>query len=72
MNEDVNIKRQVRLCNEAMLNTLIKFKDANLDDTQIKMMLGCIGKLFCQCEIDNHSIDYYVDHLMKSLENCEY
>ena len=72
MNENINIKRQVRLCNEAMLETLIKLKNAGIDDDRIKVLLDCIGKSFCRCSIETYSIDYYVNHLIKALENCEY
>ena len=68
MEDNINIKYQVRISNETMLDTLTKFKMSGLDDERIKILLDCIGKFYCRCASDNKSIDYYIEYLKKSLK----
>lgn len=60
--KDVNFKYQARLCNEAVYDIMVKFKMAELDDEQIKLMLECVGKALVRCAFDDQSIHHYIKH----------
>lgn len=59
----MNIKYQTQVCNDAILTTLLKLKCSGLDEEQLKMMLGCIGRTLCQISIDGRPIEYFIEHV---------
>ena len=66
---DTNVKYQIRLCNEIMLDSMIKLKAAGLDDDQIKVLLDCIGKTYYRCASSDKPIAYHIEHIKEYMLN---
>ena len=66
-NDDINFKYQASLCNEAIYNTMFRFKAAGLPDAQIKLMMECVGKALVRCSLDDHSVEYFMEHYKETL-----
>jgi len=64
---NTNIKYKVLICNEIMLDTLVKLKGSGFNDEEIKVLLKCIGDAYCRSSISDASIETHIESLKEAI-----